>query len=356
MSVTEAGQTKMDLLLKFPVKTKPLEDAREAKARLDAFFGDTYDDKIRSFYHYQTDRIVGNSKLDQRSAWRDRTNLYIYGPGGTGKTTSAKAFAEAQGLPFCLIEGSTLTVENLSEKILYCLVSPTVPAKDGKPYLNTVIMIDELDHLFLGPDASKFEMLIKPILSGKVIYAEKSGLSIDASYIIFIGAGNGPLKSTTGSKQHQAALDRRWHQLEYMKADLEHRQRIGEKFYKDASLGWSYDPTPEQAREDRELIAKTIVPYDHQVEDGVGGLKEVINALVLYRKGEEPIQTFQHLVHFERMKMVPKPTDGPSHQEPSIDSLSSKDLDTAQSIRRIMEYLLSKRTRETTPDFPQEVQ
>ncbi len=302
----------VDAILNFPLRTKPLNlTPSEGQEKLKEFFKDTFDPAVVAFFNDQIERVIANSQLPLGSKHRDRTNLYLIGPGGTGKTDSSEAFAKVFDLPFCKIEASSLTPKDFSGysgysdsnvrlklgKLLECLVQSQ--SSDGKTYLNGVLFIDEMDHLFNSTlHGESFEHLFKPLLSGSIFKDQGTGIEIDTSPLIVVGAGNGPLLRRLGADpSHIDAMNRRFSIIEYKKLDLERRKKVGvDKFLKNISLARGYEVTAE----DSNYVRDTIVPYDHERSDGVGGLEKVINQLVIHRKNQRSLDSFDYKNVFSR--------------------------------------------------------
>lgn len=315
-TLTASGEEIIQILLAIPIRTKPVQiSADQAKVHLSKFFRDTFDEQVVDFFDNQIERVIDNSKLSTDSPYRDRTNIYLMGPGGTGKSDSAMAFAQAFGLPFCKIEasnlvpshfvGATAAQENNYRskigKILECIVT-SKSSDDGRTYKNVVIFIDEMDHIFNSKThGESFEQLFKPLLSGGTFLDQASGIEIDTSDIIFIGAGNGPLLRRPGvDRLHVDAMNRRFSIIEYKKLDFDKRVKVGvHKFLKDIAEARGYLVTPE----DRDYVAQTLVPYDHERSDGVGGLSAVINSFVIHRKGGRSFEDFDYRTVFSRTKV-----------------------------------------------------
>ncbi len=308
-------------ILELPLETKELAlSPNDAKQELSKTLTDTYDSSVVRFFHSQIDRVIDNSKLPFDSRYKDRVNLYLWGPGGTGKTESAMAFAQAFGLPFCKIEAASLLPRDFEgtpppqqayyEKKLYgkvgkfleCLIHSK--AQDGKTYKNTVIFIDEIDHLFNSKThGESFEQLFKEFLSGVTFQDKGTGIIFDTSDLIIIGAGNGPLiRRLDVDQAHINAINRRFSILEYKKCEFEKRKKIGvQKFLPNIAKARGYEVTSE----DQEFVDQVLVPYDHERNEGVGGLEQVINSFVIHRKSGRDLNDFNYKEVFERTVVVP---------------------------------------------------
>ena len=305
------GMERVQAALSLPLRAKVVElTASEAKAKLGDFFGDTFEPSVRKFFEDQAVRVIANSELESDSEFRDRQNIYLMGPGGTGKTDSVQAFARVFDLPFCKIEASSLTPQDfmgsssdrggdgpIMGKLLECMLKSK--SSDGKTYLNGVLFIDEMDHLFNSKTyGENFEQLFKPLLSGETFTDKTTGIEIDASHLIVVGAGNGPLLNRPGvDASHVDAMNRRFSILEYKKLDLEKRTKVGvDKFLKNIAKARQYAVTSE----DEDFVRNVLVPYDHERMEGVGGLKEVINTFVIHRKNGASCESFDYKTNFSR--------------------------------------------------------
>lgn len=298
-------KTKVQYTLDFPIQTKRFSSADKERVRteLQSYFGDTFDPVVTEFFYDQADRVIDNALLAPNSPFRDRTNLYLVGAPGTGKTATAEAFARALRLPFCRIDGSSLvpsdftgskdrSERNLVSGIIFeCLVKQK--AIDRKSYLNTIIYIDEADHLLNDvQNGQKFEQIFKTLLENPTFHDQVMDIEFDVSNLIVVLSGNGTLMQNENARAvHVQALNERFHTVEFPKTSLEKRIRIAEKkFLQQISVARSYVPSEEDIR----YVKDVLTPYDHERHDGVRVLREIINQFVLKRKSGASVLNFDY--------------------------------------------------------------
>jgi len=284
--LTSYGSKLIKYYLNIPIAIKKLDES-DLKKSLDLMsihFNSTYDKRIEKFFKEQITRIYYNSQLKSSSEYRDKCNLFLIGPAGTGKTDTSRTFINLLGLEFCEINASSIKPKDffVKDKNRTCGIIAEFLLNQKKKYNNFCLFIDEIDNLTnSNDDGEKFEIVLKNILENKTIYDESLQMTIDISNMIVIVASNGVLLRDQNNKnEHNLALNQRFSTIEFNSPSLEQKITIGiDKFLPLISKERSY----KYNQDDIEFIKDKIVQYDFLHNKGCRILRNVINNFIIYR-------------------------------------------------------------------------
>lgn len=141
-----------------------------------------------------------------------KSNILMIGPTGTGKTEMARTLATMTGVPFAIIDATTLTAHGyIGEDVESCLHQLLAAANyDQKAAEEGIVFIDEIDKLARGQEGSAEngiatvrvqQSLLKMMEGGKIKLAknttgaknaEKDFMYFDTSKVLFICSGAFP--------------------------------------------------------------------------------------------------------------------------------------------------------------------
>lgn len=141
-----------------------------------------------------------------------KSNILMIGPTGTGKTEMARSLAQITGVPFAIIDATTLTAHGyIGEDVESCLHQLLAAANyDQKAAEEGIVFIDEIDKLARGQEGSAEngiatvrvqQSLLKMMEGGKIKLTkpsagakstEKDYIFFDTSKVLFICSGAFP--------------------------------------------------------------------------------------------------------------------------------------------------------------------
>ena len=128
---------------------------------------------------------------------RDRSNILLIGPTGSGKTLLAQSLAKMLNVPFAIADATTLTeagyvgedVENVILKLLQSCNMDLKRAQMGIIYLDEIDKIAGRHGASGGPDVSRegVQRDILPIVEGATVKTKYGRIKTD--HILFMAAG-----------------------------------------------------------------------------------------------------------------------------------------------------------------------
>jgi len=135
----------------------------------------------------------------------EKSNVLMIGPTGTGKTLIAKTVAQAVGVPYAIIDATSLTESGYSgedvESIVYALCENA--EWDLKKAQHGIVFVDEVDKIAKKTDGANtavrdvsgagVQQALLKLVEGKIITIELPGtnnrVAFDTSQVLFIASG-----------------------------------------------------------------------------------------------------------------------------------------------------------------------
>jgi len=135
----------------------------------------------------------------------EKSNILMIGPTGTGKTLIAKTVAEAVGVPYAIVDATSLTESGYSgddvESIIYSLCENA--EWDIEKAQRGIVFVDEIDKIAKSSDNSTssvrdvsgagVQQALLKLAEGKIITIEQpqthNRIMFDTSHILFIASG-----------------------------------------------------------------------------------------------------------------------------------------------------------------------
>lgn len=135
----------------------------------------------------------------------EKSNVLMIGPTGTGKTLIAKTVAQAVGVPYAIVDATSLTESGYSgddvESIIYALCENA--EWDIKKAQHGIVFVDEVDKIAKQSDGANnsvrdvsgagVQQALLKMVEGKIVSIELPGTNnrvpFDTSQVLFIASG-----------------------------------------------------------------------------------------------------------------------------------------------------------------------
>lgn len=201
---------KLQYLVNIPVKTKKIEKSYQSISNeIDAYFGVTYDDKLRAHLKKFAFQIIKRANGDGTNL-RKRPAFFLGSP-GTGKTTAAQELARILERPFCHLNLSKIKPERLvgkpgfGEELLELgeIAKCFIQQEGTNNVLDPIIFLDEIHDAVNSKSKSEnqFQAILKELLDPdqRWFKDEALGVKLDVSRVTWILAGNTPPTDCEGA-------------------------------------------------------------------------------------------------------------------------------------------------------------
>ena len=280
-NLIENGFKRLGGILSLPVKKVRVKDKSLIFSSINEHLA-TFDVSVQKEISKLIFRMVTQSQSGYDGTPAKASYLFL-GEAGTGKTTTAEAFARANGMPYCRINlgsmklsdlfGSVDQNEVVIGRLAKCMIDPDI----GKPGTNPLIFIDEIHDMLNSshPDSNQLYTFLKILSDPDQGEIEDIGLGaiINISQATFIfGANARPDKQRDFSN----ALDSRLITIDFPALTQDQKRVAAYRFFSPLCSKYDYSPSPED-----EKVVEEILSQDR--EPGARVLKKVLEDYVLQR-------------------------------------------------------------------------